>query len=241
MKKEKLLYSGKAKSVYTCAQSEQLILDFRDDTSAFDGKKTSVLEGKGAVNNQFNAYIMSYLQDKGIDTHFIKLLSPQQSLVKKLNMIPLESVVRNISTGSLCRRLGVADGLTLSPPTYELFLKNDELGDPMINETHAVAFQWANSQQMARMQEITYAVNDILISLFDGCGIILVDYKLEFGVDADNNIVMGDEITPDGCRFWDKETRQKLDKDRFRQDLGDVVNAYEMVGRRLGITFDYGK
>ena len=238
MEKRTELYSGKAKSVFTTDDPQRFVLWFRDDTSAFDGKKKEKLDRKGAVNNQFNAFIMQKLEEAGIATHFEKLLSPQESLVKRLEMLPIECVVRNISAGSICRRLGVAEGLDLNPPTFELFLKNDELGDPMINEYHAKSFGWAEPEHIERMKELTFQVNDVLKALFLSGNMLLVDYKLEFGL-FDGEVLLGDEFTPDGCRLWDKDTREKLDKDRFRQGLGDVVEAYEEVGRRLGMSFEY--
>lgn len=237
MEKQQELYSGKAKSVYATDVADQLILLFRNDTSAFDGKKKEALDRKGMVNNKFNAFIMEKLQAAGIETHFIRLLNDQESLVKRLTMIPVECVVRNISAGSICRRLGVEEGLDLNPPTFEFFLKNDALGDPMINEFHIQSFGWATPEQVEIMKTLAFKVNGVLKSLFDDAGMLLVDYKLEFGV-FDSRVVLGDEFTPDGCRLWDKETRKKLDKDRFRQGLGGVVEAYEEVGHRLGVKFD---
>ena len=237
MEKRELLYTGKAKSVYTTDNPDYLVLVFRDDTSAFDGKKVEQLARKGRVNNTFNAFIMQKLAEAGIETHFEKLITPNDVLVKRLTMIPVECVVRNYAAGSLCRRLGVTEGLELNPPTFELFLKNDALGDPMINESHVRSFGWATEAQLARMKELSFAVNDVLKALFAQGDMLLVDFKLEFGVFHDR-IVLGDEFSPDGCRLWDKETRKKLDKDRFRQGLGEVVEAYEEVGRRLGINFE---
>ena len=236
MEKRELLYTGKAKSVYTTDEADYLILVFRDDTSAFDGKRIEQLARKGRVNNAFNAFIMQKLAEAGIETHFERLLNPNEVVVKKLNMIPVECVVRNYAAGSLVRRLGVTEGLELNPPTFELFLKNDALGDPMINESHAKSFGWATEEQSARMKELSFQVNNVLKELFSAGNMLLVDFKLEFGVFHDR-IILGDEFSPDGCRLWDKETRKKLDKDRFRQGLGDVVEAYEEVGHRLGITF----
>ncbi len=237
MEKRELLYTGKAKSVYTTDNPDYLVLVFRDDTSAFDGKKVEQLARKGRVNNTFNAFIMQKLAEAGIETHFEKLITPNEVLVKRLTMIPVECVVRNYAAGSLCRRLGVTEGLELNPPTFELFLKNDALGDPMINESHVRSFAWATEAQLVRMKELSFAVNDVLKGLFAEGNMLLVDFKLEFGVFHDR-IVLGDEFSPDGCRLWDKETRKKLDKDRFRQGLGEVVEAYEEVGRRLGINFE---
>ncbi|SFR48140.1 phosphoribosylaminoimidazole-succinocarboxamide synthase [Marinobacter daqiaonensis] len=237
MEKRKELYAGKAKSVFTTDDPERFVLVFRDDTSAFDGQKKEQLKRKGMVNNRFNAFIMEKLEAAGVPTHFDRLLSPAESLVKKLTMIPVECVVRNVSAGSLCRRLGVEEGQDLNPPTYELFLKNDELHDPMVNESLAVTFGWATAGELEQMKELTYRVNDVLKSLFADAGMLLVDYKLEFGR-CEGRIVLGDEFSPDGCRIWDRETRKKMDKDRFRQGLGDVIETYEEVGRRLGVEFD---
>lgn len=228
------LYSGKAKSVYTCDRDDALILHFRDDTSAFDGEKTAKLERKGMVNNKFNAFIMEHLEAKGVPTHHLETLSDDESLVRKLDMFPIECVVRNIATGSICKRLGVEDGLDLKPATFEFFLKNDELHDPMINEYHIDSFGWADKQSIEVMKELTFKVNDILSELFASANMILVDFKLEFGL-QDGKVYLGDEFTPDGCRIWDSETREKLDKDRFRKGMGGVVEAYEQVAQRLGL------
>ena len=236
MEKRELLYTGKAKSVYTTDEADYLILVFRDDTSAFDGKRIEQLARKGRVNNAFNAFIMQKLAEAGIETHFERLLNPNEVVVKKLDMIPVECVVRNFAAGSLVRRLGVTEGLEINPPTFELFLKNDALGDPMVNESHVKSFGWATEDQLARMKELSFQVNHVLKELFSAGNMLLVDFKLEFGVFHDR-IILGDEFSPDGCRLWDKDTRKKLDKDRFRQGLGDVVEAYEEVGHRLGITF----
>ena len=237
MEKRDEVYKGKAKSVYKTDDPQSLILVFRNDTSAFDGKKVEQLDRKGMVNNKFNAFIMEKLAAAGIETHFIKLLNDQECLVKNLKMLPVECVVRNISAGSLCRRLGVEEGLDLNPPTFEFFLKNDALGDPMINDYHIQSFGWANVEQIEQMKALTFEVNNVLKQLFLDGGMLLVDYKLEFGV-YEGRVVLGDEFSPDGCRLWDKDTRKKLDKDRFRQGLGDVVESYEEVGLRLGMTFD---
>ena len=228
------LYSGKAKSVFNTDDQDRLVLHFRDDTSAFDGEKKESLARKGMVNNKFNAFIMTKLEAVGIPTHFEKLLSDDQAVVKRLDMIPVECVVRNIAAGSLVRRLGVTEGMDLNPPTFEFFLKNDALHDPMVNEYHIRSFGWADDEAIAKMKELTFKANDILKKLFADAGLLLVDYKLEFGR-FKGNIYLGDEFTPDGCRLWDAETRKKLDKDRFRQGLGGVVEAYEEVAGRLGV------
>lgn len=237
MKKKGELYSGKAKSVFQTDDPRRLILHFRDDTSAFDGEKRAQLERKGETNNKFNAFIMTKLEHAGIATHFERLLSDNESLVKRLQMFPIECVVRNIATGSLCKRLGVVEGIELKPPIFEFFLKNDALHDPMINEYHIRTFGWADDEQMVRMKEMTFKVNGLLQQMFKEAGLLLVDYKLEFGR-FDGEVVLGDEFTPDGCRIWDAGSGKKLDKDRFRQGLGGVVEAYQEVARRLGVDLD---
>lgn len=234
MQKQNLLYTGKAKSVYETENPDLLVLVFRDDASAFNGEKIAQLDRKGKVNNRFNAFIMQKLAEAGVETHFEQLLTPTEVLVKKLDMIPVECVIRNYSAGSLCRRLGLEEGLPLTPPTFELFFKDDALGDPMVNESQSIALGWATEEQLAEMKRLTYKVNEVLVDLFDKGNMILVDFKLEFGVFKDR-IVLGDEFSPDGCRLWDKDTKKKLDKDRFRQGLGDVVEAYEEVAHRLGV------
>tara|TARA_B100001142_G_C14314183_1_gene647810 strand:+ start:1427 stop:2143 length:717 start_codon:yes stop_codon:yes gene_type:complete len=234
IKKGELITTGKAKSLYASDQDDFLIMHYRDDTSAFDGKKIESLEGKGTINNKFNAFIMEYLESEGIATHFVELLSETDSLVKRLDMAPVECVVRNVAAGSICKRLGLEEGIDLNPPTFEFFYKDDDLGDPMINEYHIKSFGWATEEQVDQMQIKTFEVNTALKKLFSEAGMILVDYKLEFG-DSSGELLLGDEFTPDGCRVWDVETREKLDKDRFRQGLGDVVESYQIMARRLGV------
>jgi phosphoribosylaminoimidazole-succinocarboxamide synthase len=236
MEKREQLYAGKAKSIFKTDDPDHLIMFFRNDTSAFDGKRIEQLDRKGMVNNKFNAFIMGKLQAAGIPTHFVKLLSDTEVLVKTMEMIPVECVVRNLAAGSLVRRLGIQEGLELNPPTFELFLKNDALGDPMVNESHVQSFGWATPEQLARMKELTFKINDVLKALFAEGNMLLVDFKVEFGLHK-GEVILGDEFSPDGCRLWDKDTREKLDKDRFRQNLGNVVESYEMVGQRLGLTF----
>jgi phosphoribosylaminoimidazole-succinocarboxamide synthase len=236
MEKREQLYAGKAKSIYKTDDPDHVIMLFRNDTSAFDGKRIEQLDRKGMVNNKFNAFIMGKLQDAGIPTHFVKLLSDTEVLVKSMEMIPVECVVRNLAAGSLVRRLGIQEGMDLNPPTFELFLKNDALGDPMVNESHVQSFGWATPEQLARMKELTFKINAVLKDLFASGNMLLVDFKVEFGLHK-GEVILGDEFSPDGCRLWDKDTREKLDKDRFRQNLGNVVESYEMVGQRLGLTF----
>lgn len=236
MEKREQLYAGKAKSIFKTDDPDHLIMLFRNDTSAFDGKRIEQLDRKGMVNNKFNAFIMTKLQEAGIPTHFVKLVSDTEALVKTMEMIPVECVVRNLAAGSLVRRLGVQEGLELNPPTFELFLKNDALGDPMVNESHVESFGWAKPEHLVRMKELTFKINAVLKDLFASGNMLLVDFKVEFGLHK-GEVILGDEFSPDGCRLWDKDTREKLDKDRFRQNLGNVVESYEMVGQRLGLTF----
>ncbi|MBI0102799.1 phosphoribosylaminoimidazolesuccinocarboxamide synthase [Gilliamella sp. W8145] len=234
MKKLAELYRGKAKTVYTTDNPDLLILEFRNDTSAFDGLRIEQLDRKGMVNNKFNYFIMTKLREAGIPTQVEALLSDNEVLVKKLDMVPVECVVRNRAAGSLVKRLGVEEGKILNPPTFELFLKNDALHDPMVNESHCKSFGWATDEQLATMKELSFKINAVLTELFDKAGLILVDYKLEFGLFKDE-ITLGDEFSPDGCRLWEKETLKKMDKDRFRQGLGGVIEAYEEVAKRIGV------
>jgi len=234
MQKRDELYRGKAKTVFLTDDAEKLILYFRNDTSAFDGEKIEQLERKGEVNNKFNHFIMQKLEAAGIKTQVESLVSETECVVKKLDMIPVECVVRNIAAGSMVRRLGIEEGLVLDPPTFEFFLKNDALHDPMVNDYHITAFGWATQEQIDEMKRLTFAVNDVLKPLFEEGDMLLVDYKLEFGL-SNGELILGDEFTPDGCRLWDKETRKKLDKDRFRQGLGSVVEAYIEVAKRIGL------
>ena len=234
VEKGELINTGKAKSLYKSSDPDFYIMHYRDDTSAFDGVKEESLEGKGKTNNKFNAFIMLILEKEGVATHFQKLLSDTESLVKKLDMVPVECVIRNVAAGGICRRLGLEEGLDLDPPTFEFFYKNDELHDPMINDYHIKSFGWASEQQIEEMKIKTFQVNHILKGLFSKAGMILVDYKLEFG-SFKGELLLGDEFTPDGCRVCDSETREKLDKDRFRQDLGNVVESYQTIAKKLGI------
>ncbi len=235
IKKEKLISTGKAKSLFETEHPEKLLMVYRDDTSAFDGKKKEALKGKGEINNKFNAHIMAYLDENGIDTHFLELVSENESLVDKLDMLPVECVVRNIATGSICRRLGVKQGIEFEKPLFEFFLKDDDLGDPLINDNHIIAFKWGTEKEIQTMKNKTLIINELLCKKFSEKGLILVDYKVEFGRKGDE-IILGDEFTPDGCRIWDRETGESLDKDRFRQDLGDVVESYQIVAHKLGIS-----
>ena len=224
MEKIQEITKGKAKSLFTTSNDDHLIMHFSDDTSAFDG----------SVNNQFNAFILEHLQKNGVETHLIEVLNTTDSLVYKLDMFPIECVIRNRASGSICRRLGTEDGLILDSPLFEFFLKDDELGDPLINDEHILSFGWASKDQIDDMKSLTYKINTILTELFINSGLILVDFKVEFGV-YKGKILLADEFTPDGCRLWDSETLKKMDKDRFRQGLGDVVESYHQVADRLGM------
>ncbi len=235
IEKLNLISEGKAKSLYETSEASELLMVYRDDTSAFDGKKKEALKGKGEINNKFNAFIMEHLSNNGVETHFLKLVEKNESLVKRLDMLPVECVVRNIATGSLCRRLGVEEGIKFEDPLFEFFLKDDDLGDPLINDNHITAFGWGTEEEIATMKEITFRINHLLCELFKEVGLILVDYKVEYGR-SNGSLILGDEFTPDGCRIWDAETGESLDKDRFRKDLGDVVESYQIVAHKLGIS-----
>ncbi|MET4859713.1 phosphoribosylaminoimidazolesuccinocarboxamide synthase [Morganella morganii] len=237
MQKHAELYRGKAKTVYTTDNPDLLILEFRNDTSALDGERIEQFDRKGMVNNKFNHFIMGKLEAAGIPTQMERLLSDTEILVKKLDMVPVECVIRNRAAGSLVKRLGVEEGMVLNPPIFDLFLKNDAKHDPMINESYCETFGWVSRENLAEMKRLSYIANDVLSRLFDDAGLILVDFKLEFGL-YKGQVVLGDEFSPDGSRLWDKETLNKMDKDRFRQSLGGLIEAYEEVARRLGVALD---
>lgn len=232
MEKLAMLYEGKAKKIYDTDDKNVFWVEYKDDATAFNGIKKGTIVDKGVVNNKMSAMMFSYLEKNGIDTHFVEILNDREQIVKRLQMIPLEIVVRNIVAGSLSKRVGKEEGYPLASPVFELYYKDDSLGDPMVNETHAMAMGWATMEQVDRMKEIALKVNELMIKIVDKAGIDLVDYKLEFGV-ADGKVLLGDEISPDTCRFWDKNTQEKLDKDRFRRDLGKVEEAYAEVYSRL--------
>jgi phosphoribosylaminoimidazole-succinocarboxamide synthase len=237
MEKRQERYRGKAKTVYATDDPNRLVMHYRDDVSAFDGAKVAKLDGKGETNNRINAYVMGRLADAGIRTHFVSLLNGRESLVQAMKMIPVECVVRNICAGSMSKRYGLDEGLRLPEPIFEFFLKSDALHDPLVNDDHVRVLGFATAGEMAQMKALTHRVNGVLKPLFADAGIDLVDYKLEFGHPLDDphgELVLGDEFTPDGCRLWDARTGEKLDKDRFRRDLGDVIAHYREVGRRIG-------
>ncbi len=234
LEKKDLIYTGKAKSLYQTDQAQYLITEFRDDTTAFDGAKHEQLAEKGVTNTRISNHIMQVLEQAGVPTHFVESLSNNEIIVRRLEMIPLESVIRNVAAGSLCRRLGIEERMELDPPLWELFLKNDELHDPIVNQFHALNFGWATQAQLDEMHALTLKINSVLRELFAKGGMILVDAKFEFGM-ADGKMYLGDEISPDSCRIWDEETLEPLDKDRFRKDLGGVVDAYQQIAKRLEI------
>jgi len=231
------LYKGKAKTVYATDDPGFLVMHYRDDVSAFDGVKLAKLALKGETNNKINAYVMGRLAAEGIPTHFVRLLNERESLVKAMKMIPVECVVRNVCAGSMAKRYGIEEGFRLREPIFEFFLKSDALHDPLCNEDHIRVLGWATPEDIRQMKKLTHDVNAVLKPLFAGAGIDLVDYKLEFGHpldDPDGPLTLGDEFTPDGCRLWDAKTGEKLDKDRFRRDLGSVIEHYREVAQRIG-------
>jgi phosphoribosylaminoimidazole-succinocarboxamide synthase len=237
MEKRQELYKGKAKTVYATDDPELLVMHYRDDVSAFDGAKLAKLNQKGETNNRINAYVMEKLAAAGVATHFVRLLNERESLVKAMKMIPVECVVRNVCAGSMAKRYGIAEGTKLPEPIFEFFLKSDALHDPLVNDDHIRVLGWATTAEIAQMKDLTHRVNRVLKPLFGDAGIDLVDYKLEFGhpvSDLGGSLVLGDEFTPDGCRLWDARSGEKMDKDRFRRDLGSVIEHYREVGRRIG-------
>jgi phosphoribosylaminoimidazole-succinocarboxamide synthase len=237
MEKRQELYRGKAKTVYATDDPEFLVMHYRDDVSAFDGVKLAKLDRKGETNNKINAYVMGKLAQAGVATHFVRVLNERESLVKAMKMVPVECVVRNVCAGSMAKRYGIEEGRRLAEPIFEFFLKSDALHDPLCNDDHIRVLGWASPDEIAQMREITHKVNRVLKPMFADAGIDLVDYKLEFGHPAGDTsgvLVLGDEFTPDGCRLWDAKSGEKLDKDRFRRDLGEVIEHYREVARRIG-------
>lgn len=235
MDKIRLLYEGKAKKVYTTKDDGILLVSYKDDATAFNGLKKGSISGKGEINNRITNYLMQVLEKEGIPTHYIKELSPNETLVKKVRIIPLEVIIRNIIAGSLAKRTGKEEGTLLKEPVLEFCYKDDELGDPMVNEYHIRALGWATDEEIKTISRYALKINEILSAYFLKIKIKLVDFKLEFGMTDQGEIVLADEISPDTCRFWDSETNKKLDKDRFRRDLGGVEDAYrEMMARLMG-------
>ena len=235
MQKSEQLYEGKAKKVFKTDDPEVYIVDYKDDATAFDGLKKGTIVGKGVVNNRMSNLLFQMLEKKGIPTHFVKELSERETAVKKVSIVPLEVIVRNIAAGSFSKRFGVEEGTVLKCPTLEFCLKDDDLHDPMINEYHILALDLASKEDLETITDMTFRVNDALKEFFLSIGIELVDFKLEFGRTTDGKIILADKISPDTCRLWDSKTHEKLDKDRFRRDLGGVEDAYHEVMRRIGL------
>ena len=233
MEKKELLYEGKAKKVYTTDDPQQLIVSYKDDATAFNGLKKGTIAGKGVINNKMSNLLMARLEKEGIPTHLVEELSERETLVKKVSIVPLEVIVRNISAGSFAKRYGVEEGIVFEQPTFELSYKNDDLGDPLMSEDHALALKLATAEELALIRRYALTVDKLMREVWAECGVTLVDFKLEFGRLADGTIVLADEISPDTCRLWDSETHEKLDKDRFRRDMGGVEAAYEQVMNRL--------
>ena len=240
MNKGKKLYEGKAKIIYSTNEKGLVIQHFKDDATAFNALKKANIEGKGVLNNRISEYLLNTLDQCGIHTHLVKRLNMREQLIRQAEIIPVEFVVRNIATGSLTKRLGISEGTILEKPLLEYYYKNDELGDPIIAKEHIYSFEWAKKSEIETIDQMTIRINDILQGIFRGIGIKLVDFKIEYGrvwnkEKEINEIVLADEISPDTCRLWDIKTEKKLDKDRFRKDLGNIIEAYQEVARRLNI------
>ena len=233
MTKKEQLYEGKAKKVFATDDPELLIVSYKDDATAFNGLKKGTIVGKGVINNRMSNLLMQHLEKVGIPTHFVEELSDRETLVKKVSIVPLEVIIRNIAAGSFSKRYGVDEGFVFETPTIEFSYKNDELGDPLMDEYHAVAMKLATKEEIETIKKYAFGVNEQLKAFWSECGVILVDFKLEFGRLSDGTIVLADEISPDTCRLWDSKTGEKLDKDRFRRDLGGVEDAYAEVMKRL--------
>ena len=233
MEKKEMLYEGKAKRVYATDDPQVLLVSYKDDATAFNGLKKGTISGKGAINNRVTNFMMQLLEQQGVPTHFVRELSDRETLVKKVSIVPLEVIIRNISAGSFAKRYGVEEGIVFAQPTIEFSYKNDALGDPLINGYHALALGLATQQELDTIKAMAFKVNQVMKDFFKKINVDLVDFKLEFGRLADGTIVLADEISPDTCRFWDSTTHEKLDKDRFRRDLGGVEEAYQEVMRRL--------
>ncbi len=233
MQKLEQLYEGKAKKVYATDDPELVIVEYKDDATAFNGEKKGTIVGKGVINNKMTNHLMRALEASGVPTHFVEQLSDRETLVKKVSIVPLEVIIRNISAGSFSKRYGVEEGIVFGMPTIEFSYKNDALGDPLINSYHALALKLATEDELDTIKRYAFSVNDFLKKTMLECGVTLVDFKLEFGRTSGGAIVLADEISPDTCRFWDVKTGEKLDKDRFRRDLGNVEGAYQEMSRRL--------
>ena len=233
MEKKEQLYEGKAKKVYATDEEGYVIVSYKDDATALDGQKRGTIVGKGAINNRMTNFLMQLLSENGVPTHFVKELSERETVVRKVQIVPLEVIIRNISAGSFAKRYGVEEGIVFEEPTIEFSYKNDELHDPLINSYHALALKLATKEEIERIKSLAFTVNRVLKEYFLSLGVKLVDFKLEFGRLADGTIVLADEISPDTCRFWDANTNEKLDKDRFRRDMGGAEEAYKEMMKRV--------
>ena len=233
MEKREQLYEGKAKKVFATDDPNLVIVDYKDDATAFNGLKKGSIAGKGVINNVMSNHMFQLLEKQGVPTHFVEQLSERETLVKKVSIVPLEVIIRNISAGSFAKRFGVEEGIVFDEPTIEFSYKNDDLGDPLMNAYHAVALKAATREEIETIKSMAFKVNEVMKQYFDSLNVILVDFKLEFGKTADGKIVLADEISPDTCRLWDKTTKEKLDKDRFRRDLGGVEEAYQEIMKRV--------
>ena len=233
MEKKEMLYEGKAKKVYATENPELYIVSYKDDATAFNGLKKGTIAGKGVINNRVTNYMMKLIEEQGIPTHFVEELSGTDTVVKKVTIVPLEVIIRNIAAGSMAKRLGIDEGRVLNCPVFELSYKDDDLGDPMINESHVLAMGYATEEELNTIKTYALKVNEIMKEFFLKINVELVDFKLEFGKTSDGTIVLADEISPDTCRFWDVRTHEKLDKDRFRRDLGNAEGAYQEMMRRI--------
>ena len=233
MKKTEQLYEGKAKKVYLTDSPELLIVEYKDDATAFNGLKKGSIAGKGVINNQMSNRLMERLEQAGIPTHYVEELNERETVVKKVSIVPLEVIIRNSTAGSISKKYGVEEGIVFDAPTIEFSYKNDELGDPLLNDYHALALKLATAEEIETIKKYAFHVNEVLKSFWNECGVTLVDFKLEFGKTSDGNIILADEISPDTCRLWDSKTKEKLDKDRFRRDMGGVEDAYSEVMNRL--------
>ena len=232
MEKKEQLYEGKAKKVFATDDANLVIVDYKDDATAFNGEKKGTITGKGVINNVMSNHMFQLLEQQGVPTHFVEQLSERETLVKKVSIVPLEVIIRNISAGSFAKRFGVEEGIVFDEPTIEFSYKNDELGDPLMNAYHAIALKAATREEIETIKAMAFKVNEVMKQYFDTLNVILVDFKLEFGKTADGKIVLADEISPDTCRLWDK-TKEKLDKDRFRRDMGGVEEAYQEIMKRV--------
>ena len=233
MEKLQQLYEGKAKKVFATSDPEKLIVEYKDDATAFNGLKKGTIKGKGVINNQMSNRLMAFLEKQGIPTHFVEEINERETIVRKVSIVPLEVIIRNISAGSFAKHYGVEEGIVFDQPTIEFSYKNDELGDPLLNHYHALALKLATAEEIATIEKYAFKVNEVLKAFWLSAGVTLVDFKLEFGRLSDGTIVLADEISPDTSRLWDVNTHEKLDKDRFRRDLGNVEGAYQEMSRRL--------